>query len=270
MMRRNSMVYKELLQIYCLTLSVLIASNTIAQDIDKQSDPLEKSWPTPNGIPSEWPEPVMDSEIYTYMQFDRIETGFGNDNETYTWDFQAWAGGDYHKIWIKSEGEGVFDDSLEDMEVQVLYSRLLSSFWDLQIGGSYDIQPNSDRGHAVIGLQGVAPYWFEIDTAIFLSDQGNISFRAEIEYDLLLSQRLTLQPRLEINASAQDIPEIGIGSGINSTELGLRLRYEIRREFAPYIGISWKKQHGETANLIRAKGELISDFSFILGLRIWY
>jgi copper resistance protein B len=270
MMRRNSIVYKKLLLNFSFALSVFIASNTFAQDIGQQTDPLEKSWPSTNGIPSEWPEPVMDSEIFTTMQFDRLETGLGNNKETYTWDFQGWAGGDYHKLWVKSEGEGIFDDSLEEMEVQVLYNRLLTSFWDLQIGGRYDILPNPDRGHAVIGLQGLASYWFEVDTAMFISDQGDVSFRTELEYELLLTQRFILQPRFEINASAQKIPEIDIGSGINSTELALRLRYEIKREFAPYIGISWTNHYGNTADMIHAKGKSTSDLTFLLGLRIWY
>lgn len=236
----------------------------------QELDPLERAWPASESGRTDWPLPVMDNQTFVFMQADRLEAGFNDGEKAYTWDVQGWAGKDYHKLWFKSEGEGLFNGSLESMEVQALYSRLLSPFWDLQLGARYDIRPQPDRGHAVIGIQGLAPYWLEVDAATFISNEGDVSFRAELEYELLLTQRLILQPRFELNASAQDIPELGIGNGINNTEIGLRLRYEIRRELAPYIGISWDQRYGETADYLRAEGEGTSDVSFILGVRFWY
>ncbi|MEJ2761309.1 MAG: copper resistance protein B [Gammaproteobacteria bacterium] len=195
-----------------------------------------------------------DSEIYHFLLIDRLEAGFGGADNINAWDAQGWIGGDYNKFWFKTEGEGVQGKSPEDAEIQALYSRTISPFWDFQAGARYDIRPNPERAHAVIGVQGLAPQWFEVDAAAFLSNKGDATFRLEVEYELLLTQRLILQPRAEINAAAQAIPELGLGSGINHSELGLRLRYEIRREFSPYIGVSWKKAWGDTANMARAAG----------------
>nr|MDA3935214.1 copper resistance protein B [Gammaproteobacteria bacterium] len=147
--------------------------------------------------------------------------------------------------------------------------RAISPFWGVQVGLRYDIEPH-DTAHAVLGVQGLAPYWLETDMAMFISDEGDVSFRGEFEYDLLLTQRLVLQPRLEINASANDVPERGLGSGINNTEAGLRLRYEIRREFAPYIGVRWTRKYGETRAIARALGEPKSDTALVLGIRAWF
>jgi copper resistance protein B len=119
-------------------------------------------------------------------------------------------------------------------------------------------------------VQGLAPYWFEVDTALFLSEDGDLSFRGEFEYDLLFTQRLILQPRLEINASADDVPELGLGSGVNNTEAGLRLRYEIKREFAPYIGVRWEQLYGDTKDIAEREGEPTSVTSLVLGFRIWF
>lgn len=240
----------------------------------EQLDPLERSWPdshpTRSGAPATWPEPVMDNAVHRFMQADRLEIGAGDNDDINVWDVQGWMGGDHNKFWFKSEGEGVLGESPEEAELQTLYSRTVSPFWDVQIGARYDVRPDPDRGHAVIGLQGLAPYWFEVDTAAFVSDRGDVTFRAELEYELLLSQRWILQPRLELNAAAQDMPEYGIGSGFSSIEAGLRLRYEIRRELSPYIGVSWSRTLGSTADLVRSEGEPVGNTVVVIGLRLWY
>jgi copper resistance protein B len=240
----------------------------------KHLDPLQRAYPriykTTSGAPPGWPAPVEDADIYYFLQDDRLEAGFGGGEDIITWDGQGWIGGDWNKLWVKTEGEGVQGETPEDAEVQLLYSRTISPFWDLQAGGRYDLQPDPERAHAVIGIQGLAPQWFEVDAAAFLSDKGDATFRVEVEYEWLLTQRLILQPRVEINAAAQSIPELGLGSGINNSEMGLRLRYEIRREIAPYIGISWKKAWGDTADIARAGGAETSSLYFVAGLRLWY
>ena len=152
----------------------------------------------------------------------------------------------------------------------MLYSRAISPFFDLQVGLRHDVEPDPNRTFAVLGIQGLAPQWFEIDAAAFLSDDGDLSLRFEAEYDLLLTQRLVLQPRFEINAGGSDVPELQLGSGIRDTQLGLRLRYEIRREIAPYIGLSWSRLWGETADRAESIGDDSDSFGLVAGVRFWF
>ncbi|MGB5723989.1 MAG: copper resistance protein B, partial [Parasphingorhabdus sp.] len=168
-----------------------------------------------------------------WFQGDRLEYRVRQDDDGYLWDVQGYYGGDIHKFWFKSEGEGSFGEPVDSAELQGLYSRAIAPFFDLQAGIRQDLA-GPERTHAVVGIQGLAPYMFEVDAAAFLSTKGDLTARIEAEYDQRLTQRLILQPRAEANLSAQDIPELGIGSGIDNLELGLRLRYEIAREFAPY------------------------------------
>lgn len=224
----------------------------------------------PDGAPPAWPEPVPDTRLYGFMQVDRLEAGFGDGPDTKRWDAQGWVGGDYHRLWLKTEGEGELNRAAESAEVQVLYSRTIRAFWDLQAGLRHDWRPNPARSFATLGIQGLAPYWLEADAALFLSEDGDVSARLELEYELLLTQRLILQPRLEFDAAADAVPEYGVGDGLGSTEAGLRLRYEIRREFAPYIGISWTGLHGETADFAETAGGDDSRLQWLIGLRAWY
>lgn len=187
----------------------------------------------------------------------------------YRWEGEAWFGGDVNRLVLKSEGEGVKSD-VEAGEMQALYSRAISPYFDLQAGIRYDFKPNPSRNYVTIGVEGIAPYWFETQSALFLSDHGELLGRLEGTYDLRLTQRWILQPRAEINLAAQNIPEIGIGSGISNVELGLRLRYEIRREFAPYIGLTYDSKLGDTADFARLRGEDASQTGVVIGVRAWY
>ncbi len=223
------------------------------------------------GAPAEWVMHNMGGHPYGMVLIDRMEYGNGDDTDTYLWDVQGWYGGDYNKLAVKTEGESETAESVDDMELQVLYDRLVAPFWTLQAGVRYDVQGDQpDVGYAVAGLQGLAPQWFETDLALFVSEDGDVSIRGELEYDLRLSQRLILQPQVELDASFGDVPELGRASGLNRTEAGLRLRYEIRREFAPYIGVRWDRLHGGTADLARAAGEPRSMTSLVVGLRAWF
>ncbi len=224
-----------------------------------------------SGAPLAWKKPIKDQQIHKFLLIDRLEYGDVEGTNNYLWDAQGWIGGDYNKLWLKTEGEGpMYGGPPEDTEFQALYNRTIAPFWGVQAGLRYDVNPNPDRGFAVLGLQGLAPYWFESDTALFVSEDGDISFRGEFEYELLLTQRLILQPRAEINFAARDAPEYGLGQGLNSTEMGVRLRYEIRREFAPYIGVRWEQTYGETKNIAQAEGEPTSSTAFVVGVRAWY
>ncbi|WP_420477617.1 copper resistance protein B [Brevundimonas sp. FT23028] len=207
----------------------------------------------------------------TAVIIDRLEAGFGDDGESYLWDVQGWSGGDINRFWWKSEGEGEFGGELEGAEVQALYSRAIAPFWDLQAGVRQDYRPDGeDTTHLVLGLQGLAPYWWEIDAAAFLSTEGDLTARVEAEYDQRITQRWILQPRLEIDASAGDVPELEIGSGLSSVEAGLRLRYEFRKEFAPYVGVEWSRSFGDTADYIKARGGEADDTRLVVGLKAWF
>jgi copper resistance protein B len=188
----------------------------------------------------------------------------------YEWDGEAWSGGDKHRFVLKSEGEGAWDHGVEDAEVQVLYSRPIGLYTDLQAGLRHDFEPGPQRTYATVGFESLFPYWFEAEGAVFLSDKGELLARLEGSYDFRLTQRLVVQPRAELNFAAEDIPSRGVGSGLSDAELGLRLRYEIKREFAPYVGVVWSRKVGDTARFARAHGEDASDTRVVLGLRAWF
>ncbi|MFK7840998.1 MAG: copper resistance protein B [Sphingorhabdus sp.] len=204
-----------------------------------------------------------------WIQGDRLEYRARQGSGGYLWDLQGFYGGDLDKFWFKSEGEGSFGEAIEDAEIQALYSRAIAPFFDLQAGIRQDLTGPS-RTHAVVGLQGHAPYMLEIDAAAFLSNKGDLTARIEAEYDQRLTQRLILQPRLEASLSAQDMPELGVGSGIDHIEVGLRLRYEIAREFAPYVGVEQEWKLGGSRNFARLAGEDPSVTNYVIGLRFWF
>lgn len=209
--------------------------------------------------------------IRTYrVLVDQLEARIQNGRDGYAWDAQAWYGGARNRLWIKSEGEGTFGSSPEQAEVQALWSRALDPWFNLQAGVRYDIRPDPGRGYLVLGIEGLAPYWFEVDGAIFLSNKGDLSARFEGEYDLRITQRLILQPRADLDFALQDVPELRIGSGLSSAEAGLRLRYEFVPEFAPYVGVHYGRAFGDTARFRRAAGEDVGGWSFLVGVRTWF
>lgn len=227
----------------------------------------EERFPLP---PKEWPAPVEDEKIYTFVLLDRLEYGRGENVDARIWDAQAWVGGDYQKLWLKTEGADRIGEGTERAEVQALYARLISPFWYVQAGLRYDSRPAPSRRFAVLGVQGLAPYGFDIEATLFLSDDGDASARLKAEYDLLLTQRWILQPRFETNGSGSRIESRRIGKGVNDIALGLRLRYEIKREIAPYVGVEWTRVLGETADLVREAGEDVDELVVVAGIRLWF
>jgi len=197
-----------------------------------------------------------------------VQVRAGRDG--YRWDGEAFVGGDINRLWLKSEGEGAFREGVESAEVQALYSRAIGSYFNLQAGVRHDFRPSPTRTYATIGFEGLAPYMFEVEGALFVSDKGEVLGRLEGYYDQRITQRLILQPRVELNLSAQDVPEIRQGSGLTDAELGLRLRYEISRQFAPYIGVSYEAKTGRTADFARADGKDPTTTSFVAGVRFWF
>ncbi|WP_444574164.1 copper resistance protein B [Blastomonas fulva] len=204
-----------------------------------------------------------------WFQADRAELQMRDGADGYLWDLQGYYGGTTSRFWFKSEGEGSFGEPIEDIELQALYSRAIAPFFDLQGGVRQDLA-GPDTTYAVVGIQGLVPYMFEVDGALFLSHRGDITARLEAELDQRITQRLIVQPRAELNLSAQDIPQLGIGAGIDSFEVGVRLRYEIIREIAPYIGIEQNWRVGGSADFALAAGEDASVTNYVVGIRFWF
>jgi len=204
------------------------------------------------------------------IMVDLAEVQFRRGRESYRWEGEGWWGGDIDRLVVKTQGEGRFGGAADDAEAQALYSRAIGPYYNLQAGVRQDIGAGPKRTYAVIGLEGLAPYWFETDAAVFLSDKGDVTARLEGWYDQRITQRLILQPRAEVNLAAQNVPDQAVGAGISNIEAGLRLRYEIAREFAPYVGVSWERKLGRTKRYAQALGEGSGGAAFVIGVRTWF
>ncbi|WP_409611556.1 copper resistance protein B [Phenylobacterium sp.] len=204
------------------------------------------------------------------VRLDRGEARLGGEGDAYAWNGEAWIGGDIHRLALKTEGEGAFDGDLREAEVQALLSRAVSPYFDLQLGVRQDFQPRPRRTWLAAGVEGVAPYWFDVSAAVFLSDRGEVTARLEGDYDLRITQRLVLQPAAEVNWAAEDAPDLQRGAGVTDAELGLRLRYHLARELAPYVGVVHTRRFGETADLARRAGEARHDTAVAVGVRAWF
>ena len=214
-------------------------------------------------------QPVMDQEILAHLIFSQLEGRFGGSNPEFRWEGQGWIGGDYDKLWIKSEGTlqgGVLDDG----QHQFLYSRAISTYFDLQGGLRSDIDSLPTRNWAAFGIQGLAPYFFDLEVTGFVSSQGHLAAKFEASYDLLLTQRLILQPQIELNVYSKADPARMVGAGFADIDTGLRLRYEFSRKFAPYLGVVYEGKFGQTANFARRAGESTGGVRFVAGVRLWF
>ncbi|MHB2248848.1 copper resistance protein B [Pseudomonas fitomaticsae] len=212
---------------------------------------------------------VHDSAINTYFLADKLEWQDADDASTLAWDLSGWIGGDIDRLWLRSEGERS-NGKTEDAEIQALWGHAISPWWDVVSGVRQDFKPGAPQTWAAFGLQGMALYNFEAEATAFLGENGQSAVRLEGDYDILLTNRLILQPTAELNVYGKNDPQRGIGSGLANTEAGLRLRYEIRREFAPYIGVTWNRTYGHTADYAREEGEDRSEARLVLGVRLWF
>jgi copper resistance protein B len=201
---------------------------------------------------------------------DRLEAKVRDGRDAYALDAEAWYGGDIDKLWLKVDAHGDFGGEFEGAELQALWSHAIGPFFDLQTGVRFDAGPGPDRAHLVLGVQGLAPYWIEVDAAAFLSDKGDLTARVEAEHDALITQRLILQPRIEAQFALQDIPELQIGSGLAEFSAGARLRYQVTPLFAPYVGIEYERTFGDTRRFRRLAGEETGGLSFVAGIRFWF
>lgn len=210
-----------------------------------------------------------DDPLTYKVMIDKLELRVTDGPDPWVLDADAWIGYDLNKFWFKTEVEHV-DGDTEEAEVQFLYSRAIAPFWDFQVGWRRDIRPKPDRDFLALGFKGLAPYLFEVDSGLFFGESGQVGARLDAEYEYMVTQKLILSPEIELNAYSKNDEEVGIGSGLSDMELGLRLSYEIRREFAPYIGINWTKRFGQTADFAEEEGEDTSDVQFVVGIRVWF
>lgn len=215
---------------------------------------------------------MMHGETLNWLLMaDRLEATEQDSADALQWELQGWLGYDAHKLWFKSEGNhDRSTNDTEDAELQLLYSMAIAPYWDVQAGLRHDDGAAGTRSYAAFGVLGLAPYWFETDAALFLSEAGKWSARLEVEYELRFTQRLILQPRLELNYALSDDAAAGVLQGFNDTSLGLRLRYEVLREVAPYIGVEWWQASGATATALRRAGDDASEARVVAGFRLWY
>ena len=214
-------------------------------------------------------QPVMDQSIFAHLIFNELESRFGGSNPEFRWEGQGWIGTDYDKLWIKSEGT-LQGGALEDGQHQFLYSRAITTYFDLQGGLRSDIDSRPTRNWAAFGIQGLAPYFFDLEVTGFVSGQGHLAAKLEASYDLLLTQRLILQPQIELNVYSKADPARMVGAGFADIDTGLRLRYEFSRKFAPYLGVVYEGKFGQTANFARRAGESTGGVRFLAGVRLWF
>jgi len=212
-----------------------------------------------------------ENPLLSKWMLDRFERRFVDGADQTYWEAQAWIGGDEHKLWLKTEGSrvaGVTDDA----DLEAYYSRAVAAFWDAQFGVRHDFAVGAapSRHWLGVGLQGLAPYMFEVDATAYLGDNGRSAARFKAEYDLLLTQRWVFMPEVELNAYGKADPERGLGSGLSAASLTLRVRYDIRRELSPYVGVMWTKKFGGTADFARAADESTSETRYVAGIRAWW
>lgn len=212
---------------------------------------------------------LADEHNFGSLLVDRLEWNHTRDGNSTAYDTQAWFGRDYNRLVIKAEGE-VAQGKLEEARTELLWGHAIATFWDTQLGVRYDSGEGPDRGWLAFGVQGLAPYWFEVDAAAYVGDNGRTALRLGAEYELLLTQKLVLQPRIELNLYGKSDVERGIGSGLSEAQTGLRLRYEFTRQFAPYIGVERASKFGKTADLARADGEKSGETRWVAGVRFWF
>mgnify|MGYP001595459333 FL=1 len=212
---------------------------------------------------------LADEDSFFSLMFDRLESVRTRDNTFTVYEFQAQLGRDYDRAVLKAEGE-VDGGEIHDARTELLWGHAVSAYWNTQLGVRYDSGLKPERKWLAFGVQGLAPYWFEIDATAYVGEQGRTALRFDVEYELLLTQKLILQPRLEANFYGKSDVARERGSGLSDATLGLRLRYEIRREFAPYIGIERSNKYGGSADFARAEGQRTSESRVVAGLRFWF
>jgi len=220
-------------------------------------------------VPPAHDHPVHDNSIQSYVLLDRLEAWNAENGTGLAWEGRAWIGTDLNRLWLRSEGERI-DNRTEKADLEVLYGHSDSPWWDVVAGIRHDFKPGASQDFAAIGVMGLAPYKFEVAATAYIGQSGQTAARVEIQYETLLTQRLILQPLVEVNLYGKDDAHRDIGSGLGTIEAGLRLRYELSRQFAPYVGVVREFAFGRTASFRRDDDEHSDDTRFVAGLRIGY
>jgi copper resistance protein B len=262
--------------------SLVLVSIAVAQPLFAQHSGHETRASTGSGglgrpLPPGWEPAVEDSALRWATFVQRAEFRSGDTADAAVLDAEGWVGGDYQRFWWKLEGEQLTERPRSgEVEFTALYSKLFSPFWDVQAGirvdRTYRGPSRETRGHLVVGLEGLAPYRFEVEPTLALSDEGDVSFELTASYDQLITQRLVLQPRLGLRLdSAKGAPSEGlIGEGLNDLDLGFRVRYDVSRQFSPYVGWEWHRPLGGSAGLARAAGRDRCLSTWVVGVRAWF
>lgn len=212
---------------------------------------------------------MRDKDVHSYFLANRFETWEADAGKTLLWEGQAWIGTDTKRLWIRSEGQRSGGDT-EAADLELLYAHSISPWWDVVVGMKQDFAPGSSQTWAAAGVMGVAPQKFELAATAYVGQSGRTAARVEADYELLLTHRLILQPRLEANLFGKDDPLRSQGSGLATVETGLRLRYEITRRFAPYVGLAHERAFGRTAAFRRREGGDANDWRLVVGVRFWF
>ena len=209
------------------------------------------------------------TSLNSFVLFDQLEWHAGDTATGFDLDSRGWVGGDRDRLWFRAEGD---DDGgrLGEAQAHVLFGRQFARWWDLVAGVRQEFRPGPAQTWAAVGIQGLAPYWFEVEATAYVGASGRTQARLALEYELLLTNRLILQPLLEMDFTGKSDPERRVGAGLSATDLGIRLRYEWRREVAPYVGLTWSRKWGGTADFARADGDAPSSARLATGLRLWF
>lgn len=192
-----------------------------------------------------------------------------SETQNLDWNARAWVGKDLHKLWLKTEGE-VDDGHTEHAQTQLLYGNAVSPYWDAVIGWRHDFQPGEARDWLAVGAQGLAPYFFETEVTFFVGDGGDTALSFETERELMITQKWALSPHIEADFYGQNDPARGLGSGLATVEAGVHLSYEVRREIVPYVGVSWSKAFGNTAEYQADAGHGAAESHAVVGLEAWF
>ena len=261
------------LAIIMLSLVTLAGTTAAAQQAppDKPREPIppvtqaDRDAAFPPGLEG---HAVHDTGFHSLVLFDRVEWAGGTEGG-FRLKNSSWFGGDIDRLWLRVEGESA-DSRVEKAQIDALWGRSFSRWWDVVLGVRQDIRPGDPQTWAAVGIQGLAPYWFEVEGTAYFGASGRTQFQFEAEYELLLTNRVVLQPLVEVTIAGKADPERGIGSGLSSIESGLRMRYEIRRELAPYVGVTFERKLFGTADLARDEGERVGATRFTIGVRTWF
>ena len=212
---------------------------------------------------------VQDNAVYAFVLFDQLEWQGVETGGGLNWDAKGWVGRDRDRLWFRTEGQAE-DGRVGNAEAHLFYGWAVTRWWDVVVGVRQDVRPGPAQTWVAFGVQGLAPYWFEVEATGYVSDGGQMAVRLEAEYELLVTNRLIVQPLVEVNVYGKRNVTRRIGAGLSTADIGLRVRYEFRREFAPYVGVTWNNTFGETADLAEAAGKTTEGPRLVAGLRVWY